>query len=89
MEQIHYNDNTRISDLTVGELRDLVRAMLEESVQPRMVHGLQGLADLLGVSMSTVKRNRGLLSPAIAQRGRSILIDVDKALKLWAGRRNF
>ena len=89
MEQRQYNDNTRISDLTVGELRDLVRAVLEESVKPRTVHGLQGLADLLGVSMSTVKRYRGLLSPAIAQRGRSIVVDTDKALQLWAGRRNF
>ena len=89
MEQRHYNDNTRISDLTVGELRDLVRAVLDESAKTRTVHGLKGLADLLGVSTSTVKRYRGLLSPAIAQRGRTIVIDADMALRLWAGRRTF
>lgn len=89
MEQ-RYNDNTKLSELTVGELRDLVRAVMTESVQTkRTVTGLSGLADLLGVSESTVKRYRSLLSPAIAQRGRSIVADADKALKLWAGKRNF
>ena len=89
MEQ-RYNDNTKLSELTVGELRDLVRAVVTESVQQkRTVTGLSGLADLLGVSESTVKRYRSLLSPAIAQRGRSIVVDADKALQLWAGRRNF
>ena len=64
--------------------------VLTESVQTkRTVKGLSGLADLLGVSETTVKRYRGLLSPAIAQRGQSIVVDADKALQLWAGRRNF
>ena len=90
MEQRRYNDNTKLSELTVGELRDLVRAVMTASVQTkRTVTGLSGLADLLGVSESTVKRYRSLLSPAIAQRGRSIVVDADKALKLWAGKRNF
>lgn len=90
MEQRRYNDNTKLSELTVGELRDLVRAVVTESVQTkRTVTGLSGLADLLGVSESTVKRYRSLLSPAIAQRGRSIVVDADRALKLWAGKRNF
>lgn len=80
-----YDNTTLLSELTVGELRDLVRAVLEESVhKQRTVHGLRGLADLLGVSVSTVKRYRGLLSPAIAQHGRSIVVDADKALSLWA-----
>ena len=83
------DDNTRLSELTVGELRDLVRAVLTESVQPRTVHGLQGLADLLGVSQSTVKRYYPLLSPGIAKRGRTIVADADKVLRLWAGRGNF
>lgn len=90
MEQRRYNDNTKLSELTVGELRDLVRAVMTESAQTkRTVTGLSGLADLLGVSESTVKRYRSLLSPAIAQRGRSIVVDADRALKLWAGKRNF
>lgn len=86
-----YDTNTRLSELTVGEFQDLVRAVFAESVQSRRtVHGLQGLADLLGVSVSTVKRYRGLLGPAIAQRGRSIVADADKALRLWkAGRQTF
>lgn len=89
MEQ-RYTDDTKLSELTVGELRDLVRAVMTESVQTkRTVKGLSGLADLLGVSQSTVKRYKALLSPAIAQRGRSIVVDADKALQLWAGKRKF
>lgn len=84
-----YNSNTLISELTVGEFQDLVRAVLNESVHTRTVHGLQGLADLLGVSVTTVKRYRGLLAPAIAQHGRSVVVDAEKALRLWSGKRHF
>ena len=90
MKQSNYTDNTKLSELTVGELRDLVRAVISESVHTRhTVKGLSGLADLLGVSVSTVKRYRSLLKPAIALRGRSMVVDADRALQLWAGRRNF
>lgn len=88
MERI--SENTPLSELTVGELRDLVRAVIRETADfPRTVHGLQELADLLGTSLTTVKRYKDLLAPAIAQRGRTIVVDADKALRLWAGRRNF
>lgn len=85
-----FNDNTKISELTVGELRDLMRAVMAESVQQRKtVQGLQGLADLLGCSTSTVKRYYAILRPAIAKRGRTIVADADRVLSLWSGRRNF
>lgn len=80
-------DNTLLSELTVGEFLELLRSGREPAT--RVVHGLQGLADLLGTSVSTVKRYRDLLSPAIAQRGRTVVVDADKALRLWSGRRNF
>lgn len=89
MEQ-RYTDNTKLSELTVGELRDLVRAVVSESVHTRhTVQGLQGLADLLGCSVSTVKRYYPQLRPAIAKRGRTIVADADQVLTLWAGKRNF
>lgn len=85
-----FNDNTKISELTVGELRDLMRAVMTENVQQRhTVQGLQGLADLLGCSTSTVKRYYAILRPAIAKRGRTIVADADRVLSLWSGRRNF
>jgi hypothetical protein len=90
MDKSRINDSTRLADLTVGELRDLVRAVISESVgHTHTVHGLSGLADLLGCSESTVKRYRALLAPAIAQRGRTIVVDADKALRLWSGRKSF
>ena len=81
-------DNTPLSELTVGEFLELLRSGGQSAPRP-VVHGLQGLADLLGTSVSTVKRYRDLLAPAIAQRGRTVVVDADKALRLWSGRRNF
>ena len=83
-------DSTPLSELTVGELRDLINSMVSSSKSlPDVVYGLQGLADLLGASVPTVKRWYPLLRPAIAKRGRTIVVDTEKALQLWAGRRNF
>ena len=86
-----YNDNTPLSQLTVGELRDLVRTCVQESVCHRkhMVKGLDGLADVLGCSVSTVKRYQSLLRPAMAKRGRTIVTDADRAIQLWSGRKTF
>lgn len=86
------DQNRKISELTVGELCDLVRAVIAENVSSRRtVQGLQGLADLLGVSLSQAKRIKrsGVIKDAIAQSGRTIVVDADKALRLWSGKRNF
>ena len=82
-------NNTPLSELTVGEFLDLLRTLSVESQATQTVHGLQGLADLLGCSVSTVKRYYPLLRPAIAKRGRTIVANKDKVLTIWAGRRNF
>ena len=79
-----------IRDLTVGEFRSLMRAVLAENADTKhTVRGLEGLADLLGCSTSTVKRYYPLLKPAIARRGRTIVADADKVLALWAGRKSY
>ena len=57
-----------IRDLTVGEFTSLMRAVLAENADTKhTVRGLEGLADLLGCSTSTVKRYYPLLKPAIAR----------------------
>ena len=82
-------DNTPLSELTVGELREVFAGLGLTGCLPGVVYGLQGLADLLGTSVSTVKRWYPILRPAIAKRGRTVVVDTSKALQLWAGRRNF
>ena len=87
-----YQDNTPISELTVGELRDLVMSCVRESVSNRrLVSGLEGLADLFGVSISTAKRIKksGRINAAIAQSGRTFVVDADKAIRLWSGKKTF
>lgn len=48
------------------------------------VYGIRGLANLLNCSISTANRikKRGVIDDAIIQQGRTIMVDVDKALKL-------
>ena len=83
------SENDYIRDLTVGEFRSLMRAVLAENADTKhTVRGLGGLADLLGCSASTIKRYYPLLKPAIARRGRTIVADADKVLALWAGKTN-
>lgn len=81
-------DNTPVSALSVGELRSLVEAVVARVLLPSTnatAHGMQGLADLLGCSLSQAKRIKasGLLAPAISQLGRVMVIDTEKALALW------
>lgn len=50
----------------------------------RYVYGLRGIRDLFGVSHTTAQRYKNtFLAPAIAQRGRKIIVDVEKALQLF------
>lgn len=56
----------------------------------RYVFGLDGLKDLLGVSKSSAERIKksGVLDNAIYQNKRTIVIDAELALKLFAERMN-
>lgn len=92
-----YNDDTHISQLTVGELRDLIRAELSGLTDSRSgtVYGLRGIADLFGVSYTQAKRIKasGVIDAAVSQSGRTIVVDGPLALELWRkathGRRPF
>lgn len=76
--------NTHISDLTVGELLELIRGAV--GAAPRTVRGIQGLADLFGVSYATAKRIKasGVIDQAVSQQGGVIVTDADLALRLWS-----
>lgn len=83
------NPNTRIIDLTVGELVDLILETTAASVQPQekprnLEYGIAGIARVFNCSIATANRIKasGKINDAITQCGRMIVIDVDRALQL-------
>jgi len=81
----HMDLNTKISDLTLGELLEVLGAVTRVPGRGT-VSGLAGLAELFGVSLSTAKRFKasGILDRAISQRGHVIVTDAALALRLYS-----
>lgn len=54
------------------------------ALENKYVYGIRGIANLLDCSISTANRIKktGVLDDAIIQRGRTIMVDVEKALEL-------
>lgn len=84
--------DTRIIDLTVGQLMQLLdkkQATAEIKEEPekakRLVYGIAGIAQLFNCSMTTANRIKasGRIDDAITQHGRIIVVDADKALVLF------
>ena len=82
-------NDTRIIDLTVGELKALLASavpspVIQEKKEKRLVYGLAGIAELFQCSKSAayeLKRS-GKIAKAIIQEGRKIIVDADLALQL-------
>lgn len=82
---------TRIIDLTVGQLMDLIAKAQTPVVEKkpeqtkRLVYGISGIAQLFNCSMTTANRIKasGRIDDAITQHGRIIVVDADKALLLF------
>lgn len=88
-----YDDTTPIAALTVADLKVLIAGLnADKPRQPeqktaRYVYGLQGIRDIFGCSHATAQRYKNtFLKEAIIQNGRKIVIDVDKARRLFAQR---
>lgn len=87
-----YDLNTRLIDLTLGELLDAIEDRVKQvqaSAEPaqeekRFVYGLKGFAKLLGCSKTTAARLKatGDYDEAITQIGALLLIDADKVLEI-------
>lgn len=84
--------DTRIIDLTVGQLMELLdkkQAPAEIKEEPekakRLVYGIAGIAQLFNCSMTTANRIKasGRIDKAISQYGRIIVVDAEKALVLF------
>lgn len=89
MEAALINPNTRIIDLTVGELMNLLgreqKVVVDNTPkEKRLVYGIGGIAQLFNCSMTTANRIKasGKIDQAISQCGRMITVDADLALEL-------
>ena len=72
------------------DLKDMVRALADKVTESKpkkkeYVYGIKGIADLLGVSESTVERLKrdGALDGAYTQRNRTIIADKEKVLQYF------
>lgn len=86
-----YDLNTRIIDLTLGEVLDAIEERVratqpcqQPAEEKRFVYGLKGFAKLLGCSKTTAARLKatGNYDEAITQIGALLLIDADKVLEI-------
>lgn len=88
--------DTRIIDLTVAQLKEVIGRAVEESLarrqpqdtQPRLVYGIKGIAEIFGVSERQARyiKSSGVISRAIRQQGRTIVTDAALALQLFGKR---
>lgn len=88
------NFDKPIWQLTIGEFVELIDSRIskkEEEVSvsdvsnEKYVHGLAGLAKILGCSKNHAGKlkSSGIFDDAIIQNGRKIIIDSEKALELF------
>lgn len=76
--------------MTGSEILELFQVIADSKTvthdfsEKKYVHGLRGLATLLGVSKTTAQKikNEGKIDAAIYQTGKTIVIDSEKALQL-------
>jgi len=67
-----------------GTLRDRTSTDPDATAGKRFVYGITGIERALGVSHKTAQRLKdGILAPAVKQRGRKIITDLDLALQLF------
>jgi hypothetical protein len=81
--------DTPIWQLTVQEFLELQQEALRpqtviQQPEKRLVHGLEGIAQLFGCSRTTASeiKKSGVIDDAITQVGRTIVVDADLALQL-------
>lgn len=82
------SNETRLIDLTVGELRALLQNAIPVNNPPESkeyVYGLKGIAELFHCSYTEAYRIKrsGKIDKAIKQNGRKIITDAKKALVLF------
>lgn len=83
-----------IWQLTIGEFVEILESRIPKSIVEKVsiekldstyVYGLKGLAKILGCSTNYAGRLKrtGIFDKAIKQKGRTIIVNVEMALKLF------
>lgn len=81
-------ENLMNKPLLHATLGDFVEAMRQasrveetEKETPKLVHGIAGLASILGCSIPTAQKLKGSGKIPYMQQGRKVVFDVEKVLK--------
>ncbi len=86
MKLTEITDDTPVSFLTVGQLRDVLKSINTDN-QPAYVKGIAGMMRLFNCSATTAMRikSSGVIDLAIRQtkRGGAFYVDADLALKIY------
>ena len=88
------SDETPIAMLTVRDLKEILKIEKTNLQQVEVkqfnhtdtnyVYGLKGIRDLFKVSHATAQKYKNtILKDAVTQHGRKIIVDVEKAMKLF------
>lgn len=97
---IGIDDNMPIGAMNIGELRSLMAEILESSshgvgsktnntAPRRYVYGIKGIEELFGCSHATAQHYKdNVISEAVTQNGRKIIVDADYAVELFGRRKN-
>lgn len=73
-----------IVDRTIAALKADDQQTEQPLKQTEYCYGLHGISNLFNVSHATAQRYKDtFLQPAVSQRGRKIMVDVEKAIKLY------
>ena len=77
------NSKTPLWQLTVEEFLQVAKNL---DAEKKYEFGLKGIAKILGCSLSKANeiKSSGILDRAIVQNGNIIIVEIDKALKLFA-----
>ena len=85
--------NRPLWHLTIGEFMDLLNSQVNPAQEKTTVieydqkysYGLKGLSEILGCSKSHAAKlkSTGMFDEAIIQNGRKIIIDSEKAIKIF------
>lgn len=97
---ITLSDSTPIAAMTIGELKTLMAEILEntksqgtpsgntQNKTKRYVYGIKGIEELFGCSHATAQHYKdNVISEAVTQNGRKIVVDVEKAMELFGRRK--
>ncbi len=80
---------TRVGDLSLGELLAALRTPPPQAAPPPREYGIEGIRRIFhcGKTQANRIKQSGVIDGAIKQVGRLIVIDPEKALQLWGAQK--